>query len=511
MAIENFISHSAPFGEAVPAGSPHAVSVSLPTQSDVQRLFRDHDTAAWSELETTYPRFGAHPFIRQALEINPVEEGRTKIALSSPEAAERLINFVQKGELLETVIEVDSTMTFLSFAPKDSDSLDILTVAMKVTGGVPSSRRAEDFLRAKGVVAEPYEEAVHHTENQATVARDLQRIYAPAYPEVVLANSGMSAISATVEAVHEIRNQAYAEGETGRNTWLLLGNLYRDTEDLIMSMGTRPDVRAKAIRNASDLDTLRNIVEVEGDQIAGVIIEAPTNPLLDVPDLEQTKAILGEIPLVVDVSSAGSVLVDALPHADVIVESLTKFASGHGDMMMGAVIVNSESRYGAELNDRLPRIVEPPYDRDVMRLAYELTGWQERAAKTGKNVVALADFFESHKKIKAAHWTGSEKSQAAYGKLARDAAVNAGLITLEIKRTAQPTYDRLDLSKGPSFGTKFTLNTDFVGIVYPQEIRDRVSRAMLERRTGLTPRMLRVSVGTEDPDWLIDRYDTAFS
>ncbi len=509
MAIENYVSHSAPFGEAIPSGNPHAVSVSLPTRQDVRLLFRDRDPAAWSELETTYPRFGEHPFIRESVALRLPQEGRVQSVVSSPAAAERLLDDVPAEQLLEPTIGVDGPMTFLSFEPGTEQALDILTVARKVRGDVPSSRRAEDFLIEHGVRDEPFEEVTVPEADEASVARDLQAVYAPSRPEIILANSGMSAVTATVEALDAIRNEGRVNGESGRDTWILLGNLYRDTEDMVMS---KYKGRTRVVRDPTDTEGLKEAIEGLGDKVIGVITEAPANPLLDIPELEQVKETLGDIPLVVDVSSAGSMLVDAMPYADVVIESLTKFASGHGDIMMGSVAINPDSGYAAELSGVLPGAVEHPYARDVQRISHELSDWKARALRIGHNTRWLADFFESHPKVKHTHWAGESRARhERYADIARNPLVPPGLITVDIKRSARPTYDALDLSKGPSFGTRFTINTDFVGIVYPQDIIDKFSSDMLRRRTGLSPNMIRVSVGTEDPSWLIDRYEQALS
>ncbi len=151
----------------------------------------------------------------------------------------------------------------------------------------------------------------------------------------------------------------------------------------------------------------------------------------------------------------------------------------------------------------------PPYKRDVQRLAYELGGWRGRTNKIGQNSVALAEFFEGHDKIKTVHWTGSEDLKDRYKALARNPLQHAGVITVEVKRTMRPLYDNLDLSKGVSFGTEFTLNTPYVQITHARDIASARSQKSLERNTGLNPRMLRVSVGTENPDELIERYSEA--
>jgi cystathionine gamma-synthase len=499
--------HSPPFGESIPLHNPHAVSVSLPTLGDVKRLFTENDPAAWAELKAIYPRFGNQPYVQMAVDLEVVGDGRAMVALSSPEAAERLVGLIPDEEVTEPEITGNDLMTFLSYRPLKPGSEQVVSNIKTQTGWVPSSRRAEDYLIARGLLGRRFHEPTSWRASEETVAEVIQRTYRPAKPDVLLTNSGMSAVSATIDTLHAIRNRGFRDDEPGRDTWIQIGTAYHDTESLLG--GKLPDVNTRVIRDVHDLATLREIIESRGSRIAGVITEAPTNPLLEVPDLERIKAAIGDIPLVVDVSTASSLLVEALPYADVIVESLTKSPSGGGDILMGAVILNPESQYVFELREHLPDQIEQPYLRDVQRLAYEINGWRSRAARVGRSTVALAKFFESQNSIKAVHWAGSAQSRVGYAALARYGELYPGLITFELQDGMEPVYDALDLPKGPSFGLSNTVNTPYFFITHGNTLHDSAEQAMVERRTGLNPRQLRVSVGTENADELIERYREA--
>ncbi len=509
MTREAFQSHSAPFGEAIPSVTPHAVSVSLPTIRDVELLFRRMSPEAWDGLETIYPRFGDHPFVKQALSHVAVAEGRQVVALSSPAAAESLAKRAGK-EARRPKIKMDGTMAFLSYTPKNAESVDVVNILKTETGWVPSSRRAEDYLIEKGDIPKAHEEAVDKSADHRAIETELQRIYLPAHPEVYLANSGMSAVTAAVDTLHTLRNADIKpkEGKPGRDTWIILGTPYHDTYGLLSGAAGR---RTRLIPDPANTTALGKYVHDMPERIAGVITETPTNPLIAMPDLASVREVLGDIPLVVDVSTAGSMLVDAMPYADVVVESLTKNASGQGDVLMGAILLNPQSQYYGGLHNGLQLVIEPPYIRDVQRLAHEMKDWRQRAERAGGNVLRLAEFFENHNKIKSVYWTGSGESRDRYADIARGAMLHAGVITVEIKRSLRPTYDRLDLAKGPSFGTAFTLNTPYVQITHAMDILSASTRRMLEARTGLNPRLLRVSVGGENPEWLKDKYGQALA
>lgn len=508
MSIRPYQSHEAPFGEPIPA-TPHAVSVSLPTLADVAAVFKEHDKDAIAGLQTVYPRFGVHPFVAEANSYADIDPDREIVGMSSPAAAERLVKSMRAGEIVEHDIQVIGQMTFLSYEPRDAMIVPAVALSLRLTGEGASSRRAEDFLIQNATTGrrrhaeERDEDAIYWTVTEA-----IERIYGGAEKaEVFLTNSGQNAVSATINALHEVANMDAEHRDIGRDTWIRIGNLYRDTNDFMARK--EPDVRTQPILDVYDIEQLKEVMQGSYYRIAGIITEAPTNPLLDVPDLEQIREVIGLRPLVVDVSTAGSMNVDALPYADVVVESLTKSASGYGDVMAGAVIVNQASQYAEAFVVEVLDRIEAPYEADIQRLAHELPSWKARAAKTGRNVVELAEFFDEHSAIDRVHWTGGGKQAELFAKLARGTLTHAGVITIEVCGDLAKVYDRLALSKGPSFGTYFTINTPYTQITAPQDIGTDLTRQKLADSTGLNPSMLRVSVGNENGNDLIAAYRDA--
>ena len=93
------------------------------------------------------------------------------------------------------------------------------------------------------------------------------------------------------------------------------------------------------INQVSDLVGLGKIFQQYGDKIAGLVTEFPTNPLLQAGDLEQVKswcdqynALLFIDPTMVSAKNA------KITHlADVVINSLTKYAGWEGDVMMGSL------------------------------------------------------------------------------------------------------------------------------------------------------------------------------
>jgi len=95
--------------------------------------------------------------------------------------------------------------------------------------------------------------------------------------------------------------------------------------------------------------------------------------------------------------------------------------------------------------------------------------------------------------------------KANYDTVRRPSGGYSGLFSVLLKdapRTAQPFYDRLRVSKGPTLGTNFTLACPYVLLAHYDELDWAES-------LGVSRYLVRVSVGLEDPDDLIARFDQA--
>ena len=82
------------------------------------------------------------------------------------------------------------------------------------------------------------------------------------------------------------------------------------------------------------------------------------------------------------------------------------------------------------------------------------------------------------------------------------------LITVSLRGDLARFYDRVALPKGPSFGLGFTLLAPFLWLSHFEQVTTEQGRATL-RASGLDPDLIRLSVGTEDPDVLIRALDDA--
>ncbi|TGK07027.1 aminotransferase class I/II-fold pyridoxal phosphate-dependent enzyme [Leptospira semungkisensis] len=495
--IQEIEPHRRVCGERIPFANIHAVSMSLPEVADVVG-YEEKRVETLSRLKAGYPRFVAHAYIERILDFNRESKGveGPQFILNSRKAADHIVSLFQ----IEGAIILEDEGIITLTIPQDKETESKVLSFIQHTGCLVSSRKAEDYLYKKGLIDSVYEEDSVKQDSYSNVIQSLSSLYPNKGLSVHLATSGMNAVYAAFKVLDQIRE------EEGKNIWLRLGWLYVDNIRILekYSRGSR------IFHEVNDLKELEEFLEKEGDKVAAILTESPTNPLIQVPDYPELKKLLAKykIPLVADISVAGSAVVDLTPYADIIVESLTKFASGNADVMMGALFLNPSSPYFERLKQECPQYLETPYRRDIERMAFELQGYQERVKEIGRNAAVLADFFAKHPKIKAVHWSGSEENHGNFSKIARDKDLHCGVITIEPAVPLEPFYNSLNLLKGPSFGTEFTLNMLYMYLAHYELVSTEAGRGFL-KEVGLDPSLIRISIGRENPEFLIQEYRRA--
>ncbi|MEY5019279.1 MAG: hypothetical protein RLZ22_367, partial [Verrucomicrobiota bacterium] len=238
--------------------------------------------------------------------------------------------------------------------------------------------------------------------------------------------------------------------------------------------------------------------------------EAPSNPLLRTADLKKISeaCAIGGTPLIVDDSACGPSNVDALPYADVVTGSLTKWISGEGDIMAGMATVSKSSPFATIFTSLLAtesESVSPLYIGDAEVLLSNIKGYPKRMDTINTNGTALAEWLSNHPAV-AAVWHPSITTRANYDLIRRKNDGYGGLLSFTLKNLKKTPafYDALRLSKGPSFGTNFTLVCPYVMLAHYPEL------AWAEA-CGAHPSLIRVSCGQEPIDKLIEAFQNALS
>lgn len=484
-----------PLGQRIPA-SVHGVSCSLPTMRDVIG-YEERDPETLRRLTSGYPRFVVHPFVRQLGEAFARELGLGGQAVwltSSARTAAQLA--ADLGNAPVTAIDHEGVHG-VAHAPSSELFARAKTFLQNV-GGFLSSREAEDHLVARGALTFPHPENAAGSDARDRVIRVLQQAYpGAATRDIILAPSGMNAFHATWRALSNL------QGSRGRTVWIQLGWLYLDTIALLQRLAVGSG-NYMYLRDVTDLSALAAACKAAGDRLAGLVTEAPTNPLLQTPDV----AAVGEIVrqhggrVVLDPTLVSPLNIDVLRHADVVVNSLTKYAASEGDVLAGAAIINPGGADADALRARLPAETDPIYHRDLARLAAQIGDFAAVVERTNASTAKVAVFLENHPQVKEVYWSLRPETRGEYLKLAPSATHVGAMISFTVRKPLAGFYDRLRLPKGPSFGMKTTLICPFIYLAHYDLVTTESGRAELAA-SGIDVDLLRLSIGCEPVEDII--------
>jgi cystathionine gamma-synthase len=484
-----------PLGRPIP-DTPHAVSCSLPTMRSV-RGYEEKDPEITRHLTSGYPRFVLHPFLQRLiahLRAQPGFSGHAVWLTSSRRMADELV-----AGLKSFAPEAAASIAAFSRAglegvthPDRPELNSHAKVFLQNVGGFMSGRAAEDRLVALGLLSSAHPETLYPDDALVEVRRHLQPLFAGTVAgDILPATCGMNALHAAFRALADRQVRA------GRTLWVQLGWLYLDTIALLKRYTATPEDYVY-LPDVFDLPALERLFADKGDRIAGLIIEAPTNPLIQTPDLAAIARLARSYGAVIiaDPSISSAHAVDVLPHADVVALSLTKYTASEGDLTAGAVVVNPQTPGAAALRGAIAARLEPVYHRDLARLAHEIGRTREVLAQVQAGVPLIAAWLEAHPGVKAVHWAHHPASRDNYARIARSPDAVGSMISFSVRRPLAEFYDRLDLPKGPSFGMQTTLICPFMYLAHYDLVSTAAGRAELAA-SGLDPDLLRLSVGTE--------------
>jgi cystathionine gamma-synthase len=488
-----------PLGRRIP-DSLHAVSCSLPTMRDVIG-YETKDPETLRHLTSGYPRFVLHPLLGEIERFWTKRfalDGQALWLTSSLRAAEALRSQLQPAP--SRIVEDGGI--FGVAHPREPKLWQEAKRYLQRSGLFLPSRQAEDYLVAAGLRPNRQAEALFLGDAEGEVRRTLAPYVGGDLQGPLLANSGMNAIHA---AFHGLAAQQEARG---RRLWVQLGWLYLDTMTILQRYAG--EANSRAFYNVFDLAALRQLIAERGHEIAGIVTEAPTNPLIQTPDLEAVLAMARErgAAVIADPTVASLFEVDLLPYCDVLVTSLTKYAGNCGDVLAGMVMVNPASPFAHGLREAIAAELEPVYPRDLQRLAAQIADGPAFARQTSRSTENLVERLRQDPRVTGLHWSREPRSAAAFAKIARHADGAGGLFTIEVAGPLDRFYDRLRLAKGPSFGMRSSLACPFMYLAHYELVSEEAGQDFLRQR-GLNPELVRVAVGAEPVDELIAAFDEA--
>jgi len=474
--------------------SEFGVSVCLPRWRDVIG-YEEKDPEVLRHFRSGYPRFCCPPAIADLfLEAGRELAGQGELCLVFPQVAHarRCLEFVVLKGGGKGRTAVWRGLGVAIYAETDHA---LARQFWRFCGEVVSTRQAAEILGRAGcwVSAEAGEEA------RRTLRKRLAHLSGQMPEDVFLFPSGMAANY----AVHRMLT-AHRPGMATAQ----LDFPYVDVLKLQQVCGV--GVRFLPLLTDEEYET-ELLPLLQNESLSGVFVEAPSNPLLRCVNLPLVRRWMDEyqsdVPLVVDDTIATVAHVDAFRFADLTTASLTKSFSGVGDVLAGCVILNRKSRHYAAFSAWMQTGCEHQiWDADAVALERNSRDFPERVEIMSRNALALADWLGAHPKV-ARVWHPKTDGGPGFESIRREGGGYGCLVSFLLKEatvTSPGFYDRLEVSKGPSLGTNFTLVCPYTLLAHYDELEWTES-------CGVDRHLIRVSAGLEDTADLIDRFELALS
>jgi cystathionine gamma-synthase len=259
-----------------------------------------------------------------------------------------------------------------------------------------------------------------------------------------------------------------------------------------------------------DAEDLRQLAATAAsERLLGLFCEFPGNPLLASPDLRQIHELsqAHDFPVLVDDTLGALINVDVLPAADLVSCSLTKFFSGAGNVMAGSLTINSGRPEAERLRSALQAEYEDLLDpEDAAVLEQNSRDCVDRVRRINQSAERLCDTLRTHPAVERIEYP-KFRTPENYRAFQRPQGGYGGLFSLLLRNPATNApafFDSLAIAKGPNLGTNFSLCCPYTILAHFNELES-------VERSGISRYLLRVSVGLEDADWLIARFDQALA
>ncbi|RPJ05245.1 MAG: aminotransferase class I/II-fold pyridoxal phosphate-dependent enzyme [Spirochaetaceae bacterium] len=317
----------------------------------------------------------------------------------------------------------------------------------------------------------------------------------------------------------------------------LYGGTYTQFDSILPQLG----IKVKFV-NSKDPENFRKAI---GPRTRALFIETISNPVLDLNDISAVAKIAHEsnIPLIVDGTFTTPFLLRTIEHgADIVINSLTKWIGGHGTAIGGIITDSGKFDWKASKN---PLFNEPDPNYHGLRWAHDLpealapiayalrvrtvplrnlganttpdNAWiflqgletlPLRMERHSTNAMAVAQFLTSHLKVEWVRYPGLPKDPAhAIAKKYLTKGMFGGMVVFGVKG------GRI---KGEQFIENLKLFSHLANVgdakslaLHPASTSHSQLTEEQQRDGGLTPEMVRLSIGIEHIDDILEDLDQA--
>ena len=257
------------------------------------------------------------------------------------------------------------------------------------------------------------------------------------------------------------------------------------------------------------MDNLKKIESLITEKTKMIWVETPTNPMLNIIDIASLCDISKKynLLLVVDNTFATPYLQRPLDlGADIVIHSLTKYMGGHSDVVMGEAICkdNNIAEKLYFIQNSCGAVAGPMDSFLVLRGIKTLHLRMQRHCENGK---IIANFLKNHPKVKDVYWPGF-KSHPNHNVAIRQMDNFGGMVSFNLKKNK--VTDAVTVVSSMKY---FTLAESLGGVEslcgHPATMTHAAIPKKEREKTGIVDSLIRLSVGIEDINDLINDLDQA--
>ena len=281
---------------------------------------------------------------------------------------------------------------------------------------------------------------------------------------------------------------------------IAVNDVYGGTYRIVTTVYNKFGVTSKFI----DTTDIQNVLQAVSDKTRFIWLETPTNPTLKISDIEEIAKISKQVGalLIVDNTFLSPALQQPIRlGADIVVHSGTKYLSGHGDVLSGFIVVK-DPKIAEELKylQNTSGGVLSPFDswltlRGIQTLSL-------RMEKHSQNAQKIAEFLTTHPKVDKVYYPGL-KNHPNHHIAAKQQKGFGGMVSFSLKD------DTLEAAKDFLTRTKIFLLAENLGDVrslgsHPATMTHKSTPLEVRKETGIQDSLIRLSVGIENVDDLIN-------
>ena len=279
----------------------------------------------------------------------------------------------------------------------------------------------------------------------------------------------------------------------------IYGGTYRILNDVYSKFGVE-----STFVDTTDLENIRKAIK---PNTKAILIETPSNPLLDVTDIRGVVKLAKEHNLITIVDNTFMTPYLQRPlelGVDIVIHSATKFLSGHHDLLAGVAVTNDEKlAEKIQFAQTAAGALISPFDSWLLMRSLKTLKLRVEAAQ--KNTEKLIEFFQSHDAVDKIYYPTLDTNKGK--KIHESQATGGGSVfsfTLKDDSKVKTFFESLNVALfAASLGGAETL------VTHPSTITHAEMPDEEKEARGFTNSLIRIAVGFENIDDLIEDFKQA--